>query len=32
MRIRMSEKNIGFVIMAVLLIASIIAVFQELTP
>lgn len=32
MRIRMSEKNIGLVIMAVLLIASIIAVFQELTP
>lgn len=32
MRIRIREKHIGLAIMAVLLIASIIAVFQELTP
>lgn len=32
MRIRMSEKHIGLTIMAVLLIATVIAIFQELTP
>lgn len=32
MRIRMRGKHIGLAIMAVLFIASVIAVFQELTP
>lgn len=32
MRIRLDEKHIGWAIMVVLLIASIIAIFQELRP